>query len=686
MARQIVVDIVGDSKGFSKSAGDAVKASETMASRIKSIGKGIPSAMLGGLGIGAGIGVFSMVTSAIGGVTDALGDAVEAAKEDQAATARLNTMLQANIKGWDGNTDAIEAAIDAGARLAFTDDDIREGLNELVPRTHDLNEALKLNSLAMDLARAKGMSLEEAASLVGKAYSGQVGALRRAGVAISANLKPTEALAQLQKQVAGQAKSYANTAAGSAEAVQIQISEAMESIGYALIPLVAEFTSFAADTIPVVIDSLGGLGDAFNNLHRFMDPGLAAQQDFEEAVRRQAVAAGVSADAVIKQTEALRLQAAVEKDREDQYATFEGFARTALGLFGDLTEAQQEQVDAWIAARQAEEDLAFVNEGYLADKQAMATADGKATEAIRLYKEQLAAVTEQWLDLGVNATYGSKAWSQQNQLMADNADLLNASFADLPAELQQAMRDAGLAVEQGATAIEEGADDATTAMLRLKHSGKTVAPAIRQDLSPLAGIVKGTLKRAKEEALTGMAELNWSLKHPLQGAKLEAFYEGQMDKAYRKLRRAQREGNIDAIAKAQALISGLREKLNELRSVRISIQTSLDNRAEHRAGSRGFEYRASGGPVQRGRPYIVGEDRPEVFVPDQNGTIVPSVSGFRAGSGGSSQGGGGVTVYMTVNVAPTADRASIGREILGAIKAASRMDGGVALRAAMTGS
>lgn len=35
--------------------------------------------------------------------------------------------------------------------------------------------------------------------------------------------------------------------------------------------------------------------------------------------------------------------------------------------------------------------------------------------------------------------------------------------------------------------------------------------------------------------------------------------------------------------------------------------------------------RAGGGPVQKGMPYIVGEKQAELFVPDQNGTVVPSV-------------------------------------------------------------
>lgn len=36
-------------------------------------------------------------------------------------------------------------------------------------------------------------------------------------------------------------------------------------------------------------------------------------------------------------------------------------------------------------------------------------------------------------------------------------------------------------------------------------------------------------------------------------------------------------------------------------------------------------FRAKGGPVVKGQPYIVGENRPEVFVPDSNGKIMPRV-------------------------------------------------------------
>ena len=46
-------------------------------------------------------------------------------------------------------------------------------------------------------------------------------------------------------------------------------------------------------------------------------------------------------------------------------------------------------------------------------------------------------------------------------------------------------------------------------------------------------------------------------------------------------------------------------------------------------------HRAAGGPVAAGVPYVIGERRPEVFVPGENGTIIPSIAAL----GGMAAGG-----------------------------------------------
>ena len=58
-------------------------------------------------------------------------------------------------------------------------------------------------------------------------------------------------------------------------------------------------------------------------------------------------------------------------------------------------------------------------------------------------------------------------------------------------------------------------------------------------------------------------------------------------------------------------------------------------------------FRANGGSVKAGQPYIVGERQPELFVPNRSGTIIPSVT-----SGGDS-------ITNIVNVSVDASGSSV---------------------------
>lgn len=51
----------------------------------------------------------------------------------------------------------------------------------------------------------------------------------------------------------------------------------------------------------------------------------------------------------------------------------------------------------------------------------------------------------------------------------------------------------------------------------------------------------------------------------------------------------------------------------------------------------GSFFRANGGPVEAGKAYVVGEKRPELFVPDTNGRIIPDLSMVQGGNTTNSQ-------------------------------------------------
>jgi phage-related minor tail protein len=88
--------------------------------------------------------------------------------------------------------------------------------------------------------------------------------------------------------------------------------------------------------------------------------------------------------------------------------------------------------------------------------------------------------------------------------------------------------------------------------------------------------------------------------------------------------------------------------------------------------------RATGGPVDAGTPYIVGEKGPELFVPSGYGKIVDAFSTNKAllsNAGGGMGSGGGGNVTINVTVSPTADKASIGQTIVEAISSYERRSG-----------
>jgi phage-related minor tail protein len=63
-------------------------------------------------------------------------------------------------------------------------------------------------------------------------------------------------------------------------------------------------------------------------------------------------------------------------------------------------------------------------------------------------------------------------------------------------------------------------------------------------------------------------------------------------------------------------------------------------------------FAAAGGPVKDGMPYIVGEEGPELMIPNGSGTIIPNHK-LTSATGTPIGMDGGTMVHVTVNVAGT---------------------------------
>lgn len=121
-------------------------------------------------------------------------------------------------------------------------------------------------------------------------------------------------------------------------------------------------------------------------------------------------------------------------------------------------------------------------------------------------------------------------------------------------------------------------------------------------------------------------------------------FRGRVDEQFSSLRTAA-EKTTEMFQKGQDAVAGLREKVRALNgttaTVFLNAQGNLTTAfadGSFRVQGGGVGFRASGGPVSAGQPYIVGENSAELFVPGRNGTIY-NPSQLAALGGGKSSGG-----------------------------------------------
>jgi hypothetical protein len=195
--------------------------------------------------IAAGVGVVALAGAIIG--------LTQAAADEEKGIARMTAALKASDKGFSGNTDAIEKVIAKREELAFSDDDLRSSLTTLVTKYKDTDKALAVQATAMDLARLKGISLDDATAMLTKGMDGNAKVLKQLGIELPKTATEQDRLAAIQKAAAGQAEAYGKTAAGAQEAFGIALADLGEDVGSAFLPAMAAiFTTLREQVIPAV--------------------------------------------------------------------------------------------------------------------------------------------------------------------------------------------------------------------------------------------------------------------------------------------------------------------------------------------------------------------------------------------------------------------------------------------------
>lgn len=193
-------------------------------------------------------------------------DGVKSAIEDEAAQAKLAGTL-VNVTGaTNAQIAAVESQILKTSLLTgLTDDELRPSFERLVRATGDSDAALKLQSLAIDVAAGSGKSLEAVTNAMAKAQEGNAASLAKLGIGLSAaelkTMSMTEITAALADTFGGQAAEKADTFAGKMDRLKVAFNEGKETVGSfvldALTPLVSNFVDKVIPTIQALAEELG---------------------------------------------------------------------------------------------------------------------------------------------------------------------------------------------------------------------------------------------------------------------------------------------------------------------------------------------------------------------------------------------------------------------------------------------
>jgi len=207
-------------------------------------------------------------------------DGVKAAIEDEAAQTRLATSLQNVTGATDAQIKSTEAYI-LQSSLAFgvTDDKLRPSLDRLVRSTKDVEEAQKLQTLAINIAAGTGKDLQAVSEALAKAHDGNFTALKKLGGGIDENILKSKdfdaATAALSKTFEGQATKQAETFSGKLDRLKIAFNEGKETIGSfildAITPMVDAIVTYVVPAIQAFAAGLGGGEGLKTKLNEIID-------------------------------------------------------------------------------------------------------------------------------------------------------------------------------------------------------------------------------------------------------------------------------------------------------------------------------------------------------------------------------------------------------------------------------
>jgi len=261
--------LFGEDRTASKTVKGVGDAAESTASRVSGAVSRMGGAIGGDMGailghvsdgldaVGGKADTSAKKLGAVGGVALATGLALQQmASGDVEAQNKLENAISNTGKAYDDYADRVDGAVESSVRFGVTDGEVKDALTRLTDATKDPAKALDDLAIAQDLAAAKGISLSDAATMIGKAHNGSAKVFKEFGIEVGKNADGTAdyegALGKLADTLKGRAEANADSFGGKMREIRAWTDNAASSLaeqyGPAITMAGAALTGLAAVT------------------------------------------------------------------------------------------------------------------------------------------------------------------------------------------------------------------------------------------------------------------------------------------------------------------------------------------------------------------------------------------------------------------------------------------------------
>ncbi|HEY6568548.1 MAG TPA: phage tail tape measure protein [Actinomycetota bacterium] len=686
----LLMRVVADLKGFSTSievagakAGDKAGAAtgKSFGSKFtKTLKGGLKGGILQGLGLGVGIGAVGAATAAIGAIGSALKGAIDDAIAFERAMANVNSIAKFTDQEL---AEASAAVIELSKEFGQSALTMAEGLYDITSSGFEGAEALQVLEAA-SLAATAGLSDTATAS------SGIAAVLNAYGLSAEEATRVSDIMFQTVNRGVITFPELADQI-GKTTALSAPLGVSLEEV---------------AAAVSLMTRNGVGAEETFTQINAVMNSMLKPSQEAAELaadlglewdatalrtnglvgqVQKLIVATGGSHEkmaTLLGDSRAIRGAFVLAKDAGEEFSTELGIMEESAGAAGAAFAVQADTVD--FKVKQTEAAIgAFSTQ--------MGTQFILGLGAFLEFLDEAATGISDFLDFVT-------PWDEYMTVAEEKAKAMAHTVSEevrhnLKGPVTTALEDTGAAAGNMAQEFDDAATDTVESFQQMVDRLTQEADRLIDDVHDPA--IQAAELVAKEEELAALERIA-TAEGVSEAFKEQALADADTDKERKAARKlvtdeeiadAERRklevakqydelrlemltsGNLTAkdtdkwlgqleedyrtaTGKAKKKIGELIAKIKELRGQAAKGITVRITFGKYEGKSLGEERRASGGPMKEGKPYLVGEEGPELMFPDTSGFLANAsqTAAMMDGSSGGSAGGNTYQVALPETV------------------------------------